>query len=96
MPYGNSCGPCRMTWCLLIILALIFSFGTMYETNIDSGKTYNNETVYIWTDLWLGFLLLAIFFAVGLISDCMFDDRQFVFDPNFGHWAVKTGNDKAF
>ena len=56
-----------------------------------SLRSYN-----IYSDLWLGYLLLAMFLSIGLILDCAFDSRQFVFDPNFTHWAVKTGNDKAY
>ena len=46
--------------------------------------------------LWIGWLLVAFFLATGLFVCCAFDDRQFVYDPNFTHWAQKTGNDKAF
>ena len=51
---------------------------------------------YIATNLWLGWLLVAGLLITGCIVECAFDDRQFVFDPNFTHWAVKTGNDKAY
>ena len=44
MPYGTLCGPCRMIWFLLIILALIFMYGTMYKYNIETG-TYNDTTL---------------------------------------------------
>ena len=45
MPYETSCGPCRMIWFLLIILALIFMYATMYKYNIEIGEDYNGNTL---------------------------------------------------
>eukprot|EP01083_Nonionella_stella_P131380 399131_1 len=85
MPYGATCGACRCFVFLLIILALIFMYGTMYKYSEVDPR--NNEP--IWSDLWIAYLLIAGLLTIYLILDCAFDYRSFVFDPNFTHWSVK-------
>eukprot|EP01083_Nonionella_stella_P066318 174535_1 len=49
MPYGTYCGGCRITWLILIILSLLFMYGTMYQYDDTDINVISSNHVLIST-----------------------------------------------